>query len=270
MLSNQDLNRYHFIHTHNIRADDLDLKFHPVEGVSKELLHGPAVYIWTEHDESSGLKICHYVGKTGIGVFDRFKKGHEPGFKKNPTGKKKAEKIRAVFEERQKNNEGQELQIYTRRSNNITLFDDQIEINGYSIEEEFFIKKFEPDWNVALVEKNEKGKILIDFSDLPSHLIIEEFLSTLNESKTKTFYRLIKKIEKECNSKNPDNKFCWGVVKYHSGAKLIGRGVDNTPCIVFGPKENKAGQKKNWEYRFYLTQDLNEIYAKGKTGRVKI
>lgn len=254
---------FKFQHTHNIVQDvDKKITFEPIENIRNGmLLTSPAVYVWVATDQvNNEKKRCLYVGKTGIGVKYRFKNGHEPGFKNNVTGRDKAKKIQVELLAKRK------IQVFTRRSEEISLFKDQkIKVNGCSIEEEYFIQKFNPEWNIALVKKGGR-KLFADFSGLLNYSILEEFMSNLKADKKKKFLEIIKKIEDKCA-----NSFTWEIIKRYSNSKIKGRGPNNIPCLVYGPKKDKAGKKQKWLYRFYLTEDLKEIYTSGaKRGRVNI
>jgi hypothetical protein len=121
-----------------LRAENREL--HYESSGAFDCLETPKVYCWISQQNSKVL----YVGKTKSSIKGRMGQ-HRQGFKKTKKGQKNAKTLFALL------SQGNVIEIWARDATckpiEINGYVSEIEMNHYSIEEEFFIALLKPQMN---------------------------------------------------------------------------------------------------------------------------
>lgn len=131
------LQKFNFVHTHDIRFDGEKLYFNSVAGV--EISRKPSVYLWILRSRSGSVDVL-YVGKAGAGIANRCEQ-HAGGFLRSVTGKDNAIILRGHLESA----EAQGVEVWTRTSDVQELFGQNVSL--FSAEEEALCALLKPQIN---------------------------------------------------------------------------------------------------------------------------
>ena len=126
-----------------LRAENRE--FHYESNGAFDCLETPKVYCWISQQNSNNKKHeVLYVGKTKSSIKGRMGQ-HRQGFKKTKKGQKNAKTLFALL------SQGNVIEIWARDATckpiEINGYVSEIEMNHYSIEEEFFIALLNPQLN---------------------------------------------------------------------------------------------------------------------------
>lgn len=250
-----ELEEYNFKNTHEIIMENGRPDFKLVVD-EQDCSEDPSVYIWV------GIKGRDYeplyIGKAGKGVIQRFKE-HKQGFKKNGTGKKKAENIKDYL-----SNTTYSISVYSRKSVTHDKFFSQL-ISCYSSEEDALCKKYNPAWNTLTGAAASQ-----DASDLIALLVnkinIRGLSSSNNEQLTNIFEsmdkdeskiakKLIKKIDEIISPRTLDV----GFIATYTDLPGVGSDASFLNWARYSPTSGRA-LANSWVARVALGADIKVIF----------
>jgi hypothetical protein len=191
----QFLEKYDFVHSHEIILTGEWPTFQSKKLMPKEA----SVYMWLQPISSSHFEVL-YIGKAGYGVDTRFSQ-HSGGFKNNKTGKSNKQLIQELL------SQGHRIFVYSRVSASQQVFQANLMVPLYSVEEEALCEQFNPLWNRAkfpkkskkepskkeetLDESNEDVDQKIDFSDLAYGSEAKFFYESLDLNEQRSFLQML-------------------------------------------------------------------------------